>query len=306
MVDGKVVSALTNKNTTRCTICDKSGPEMAKNEGPFTAVSKERLEFGASPLHFGLRAFEALLHIGYKQDVKAFRAKKEDKQTVEDRTAAVKEAFKRQLGLVVDQRREGGFGTTNTGNVVRKAFANAEKTAAICGVSTMLVSNLDVIRRTLASGQDIHPEKFEAFCDETLNEYMSTVNWYNIPPTLHKVLVHGKDIVEATPMPVGWTSEEGSESNTKFAQKFHTNHTRKTSQEDTMSDLFNRLMDISDPVIVSHSKEKKKPQEYIPEDMAGLFKNATEPKNQEEVVENDIDIVSQFNISLCEDESNSE
>ena len=106
--------------------------------------------------------------------------------------------------------------------------------------------------------------------------------------------------------PVGWTSEEGSESNTKFARKFHTSHTRKTSQEDTMSDLFNRLMDISDPVIVSHSKEKKKPQEYIPEDMAGLFKNVSEPKNCEEDVENDIDIVSQFNISLCEDESNSE
>jgi hypothetical protein len=67
---------------------------------------------------------------------------------VEDQTAAVKEAFKRELGLVVDQRREGGFGTTNTGNVVRKAFANAEKTAAIYGVSTMLVSNLDVIHRT--------------------------------------------------------------------------------------------------------------------------------------------------------------
>jgi hypothetical protein len=127
MVDGKVVSALTNKNTTQCTIYDKSGHEMAKNEGPFTAVSEEKLEFGASPLHFGLRAFEALLHIGYKQDVKAFRAKKEDKQTVKDQIAAVKEAFKRELGLVVDQRREGGFGTTNTGNVARKAFAMLKK-----------------------------------------------------------------------------------------------------------------------------------------------------------------------------------
>ena len=100
---------------------------MAKNEGPFTAVSQEQFEFGASPLHFGLFAFEALLHIGYKQDVKTFRAKKEEKKIVETRTVAVKEAFKRELGLVVDQRQEGGFGTTNTGNVVRKAFANAEK-----------------------------------------------------------------------------------------------------------------------------------------------------------------------------------
>jgi hypothetical protein len=71
MVDGKVVYALTNQNTFN--ICDKSGPEMAKNEGPFSPVSEERLQFGASPLHFGLRAFEALLHIAYKQDVKSFK-----------------------------------------------------------------------------------------------------------------------------------------------------------------------------------------------------------------------------------------
>jgi hypothetical protein len=38
MVDGKVVSALTNRNTFN--ICDKSGPEMAKNEGPFPPVSE--------------------------------------------------------------------------------------------------------------------------------------------------------------------------------------------------------------------------------------------------------------------------
>ncbi len=31
MVDGKVVSALTNQNGCRCNICDKSGPLMAKN-----------------------------------------------------------------------------------------------------------------------------------------------------------------------------------------------------------------------------------------------------------------------------------
>ena len=88
--------------------------KLPKNEGPFNAVFQERLEFGASPLDFGLRAFEALLHIGYKQDVKVFRAKREDKETVEEQKATAKDAFKRELGLVVDHRQEGGFGTTNT------------------------------------------------------------------------------------------------------------------------------------------------------------------------------------------------
>jgi hypothetical protein len=131
MVDGKVVSALTNQNTCRCNICDKVVLKWP--------VSEERLQFGASPLHFGLRAFEALLHIAYKQDVKTFKVRNpEDKVIVAERTAAVKSAFERELGLNVDCRRDGGFGNTNTGNVARKAFANAEKTAAICGVPAML------------------------------------------------------------------------------------------------------------------------------------------------------------------------
>ena len=42
MVDGKVVSALTTQNNCKCNICDKSGPEMARNEEPFPPVSQER------------------------------------------------------------------------------------------------------------------------------------------------------------------------------------------------------------------------------------------------------------------------
>jgi putative intracellular protease/amidase len=311
MVDGKVVSALTNQNTCRCNICDKSGPEMAKNEGPFPPVSEERLQFGASPLHFGLRAFEALLHIAYKQDVKTFKVRNpEDKATVAERTAAVKSAFEQELGLVVDRRRDGGFGNTNTGNVVRKAFANAEKTAAICGVPTMLVSNLDVIRRALASSQPINPEKFGDLCEKTLEQYMSCAKWYDIPPSLHRVLVHGKEIVEATPLPIGITSEEGAESNTKFARRFHENHTRKTSQEDTMSDLYHRMMDISDPIVVAMSPQPKTmPEKHLPPDMAELLltseldpsQDSSDPEDASLPVNDQEEGTSDFNVSLCND-----
>jgi hypothetical protein len=84
------------------------------------------------------------------------------------------------------------------------------------------VSNLDVIWRTLASSQPINPEKFGELCEKTLEQYMSCAEWYDIPPSLHRVLVH----------------EEGAESKTKIARRFHKSHTWKTSQEDTMLDLF--------------------------------------------------------------------
>jgi hypothetical protein len=194
--------------------------------------------------------------------------------------------------------------------VARKAFANAEKTAAICGVSTMLVSNLDVIWRTLASSQPINPEKFGELCEKTLEQYMSCAQWYDIPPSLHRVLVHGKEIVEATPLPIGITSEEGAESNTKFARRFHENHTRKTSQEDTMSDLFHRMMDISDPIVVAMSPQPKAmPEKYLPPDMAELLLTSEfDPIANSSGTEDDSFPIygqeednSDFNVSVCND-----
>ena len=67
MIDGKVGSNLTNKNTSKCMVCDATSQEMADNEGPFNPVNEDRLKFGLSPLHFLLRTFELLLHIAYKQ-----------------------------------------------------------------------------------------------------------------------------------------------------------------------------------------------------------------------------------------------
>jgi hypothetical protein len=106
-------------------------------------VSEKRLQFGASPLYFGLRAFKALLHIAYKLESEEPLRTKQLLQK-EQLLSKVQSA---ELVLKVDCRRDG--------NVVK-----AEKTAAICGVPTILMSNLDVIWNTLALSQPINSEKF--------------------------------------------------------------------------------------------------------------------------------------------------
>jgi hypothetical protein len=99
-------------------------------------------------------------------------------------------------------------------------------------------------------------EKFGESCEKTLEQYMSCAQWYDIPFSLHRVLVH----------------EEGAESKTKFARRFQQSHTRKTSQEDTMLDLFHRMMDISDPIVVAMSTQPKSmPEKHLPPDMAELL-----------------------------------
>ena len=143
--------------------------------------------------------------------------------------------------------------------------------------SIFTISNLDTIWRTLSCGKCINLAQFDKFCNETLQQYMVDADWYCLPPTLHKVLVHGKDIIEATPIAIGVTSEEGSEANAKFARKFLKHHTRKSSHKDTMFDLFHRLLDISDPFVVAQSfLTKEKQIREIPADMALLISDSKE------------------------------
>lgn len=127
MIDGKVLNELMNNPaSSSCPICHRTYRQIAKPDGDF--VPKEgALEYGASVLHFGIRAFDALCAIGYRQDVKKSRMAytQDEKQRMADRERCVKAQFLDKLGLVVDQRRDGGAGNTTTGNVARKAFENA-------------------------------------------------------------------------------------------------------------------------------------------------------------------------------------
>lgn len=265
MLDGKVLCSITGAKTIQCPLCHKSGLDLAQNEGPFDLKSTDFLTYGASILHFGLRAFHTLLKIGYRQDLKTHRVRKESQATFEARKVKVKQAFKREFNLIVDS--PSSPGNTLSGNVARVAFSNPVKFARIIGVSPVLVSNIDVIWRILASKYSVNCDKFDKLCQETLELYLSDAGWFNIPPTIHKILVHGKDIIQACPVPIGWTSEEGSEANNKYIRKFLANHTRKTSHIDTLTDLFHRLLEISDPVLVTKccKSERGTNRELTPE-----------------------------------------
>jgi hypothetical protein len=70
-----------------------------------------------------------------------------------------------------------------------------------------------------------------------------------------------KDIIEHCPLPIGLTNEEASEANNKILRNVRLHHTRKTSWSDGMSDLYHRMMDLSDPVVLDNSQQKKKKKE---------------------------------------------
>lgn len=79
------------------------------------------------------------------------------------------------------------------------------------------------------------------------------------PPTVHKVLIHGAEIIRSFLVPIGQLSEEALEAGNKDFRNTRLYHARKTSRKDNCEDILHYLLANSDPAITSRRilKEKK-------------------------------------------------
>ena len=90
---------------------------------------------------------------------------------VATRKKQIKVAFRNKIGLVVDQSRCGGGGTSNDGYTARRAFQKADKSSEIMSVSPDFIRRLHTILAVMSSGFDINTEKFKKHCFETAELY---------------------------------------------------------------------------------------------------------------------------------------
>jgi hypothetical protein len=174
------------------------------------------------------------------------------------RKSQIQADLERQLAIKVCQVRPGG-GTSNTGNVARRALNAPDVLGNACGIPSELVKLAKTLWILLACPYEVDPEKFQALCDrfkEVFFDPQNNVSWYKLPPTVHKVLFHGAAILRKSPVPVGLLSEECSEANNKCMRRFQEHHARQTSKKNNLSDIFFRLMDKSDPIILSEAAPK--------------------------------------------------
>jgi hypothetical protein len=129
-------------------------------------------------------------------------------------------------------------------------------------------------------------------------------SWYNIPPTVHKIVVHGAAIIDAIDLPLGLLSEEPSEANNRRLRLAKWNHSRRNSRINTFTDMYNRCMDGSDPMVLSYIVEEKlakRPKRNLPPEVEDLI--------VEEVFFSDTeteDIEMDISETNSEDESESE
>ncbi|CAH0399489.1 unnamed protein product [Chilo suppressalis] len=104
----------------------------------------------------------------------------------------------------------------------------------------------------ISCGEFVDVEKFRQYCAATARKYDELYEWYYMPSSVHKLLIHGADIIEHNNfIPIGKLSEEASEARNKDFKNFRTFHSRKSSRIATNEDIINNLLISSDPYLSS-------------------------------------------------------
>jgi hypothetical protein len=104
-----------------------------------------------------------------------------------------------------------GQGSTNNGNVARRFFECPATTAAIIGLDESLIRRFAVILQALSSMKTINIDAYREFANETAKLYVHLYPWYYMTPTVHKILIHGAEIIQHALVAIGQLSEEAQE-----------------------------------------------------------------------------------------------
>lgn len=240
MIDGKVCNAATDtKSTMRCYICGLTSKDFNSLQKKGT-VNSEALNFGLSTLHARIRFFESMLHLAYKLPLKKWQLRDQSaKEVAKQRKQVIQQEFKTKMGLIVDVPKA-NFGNTNDGNTSRRFFNDHQLSSEITGINIDLIYRLKIILEVISSGHSIDTQKFSAYTRETAELYVQLYPWYPMTPTLHKILIHGPEVVEKALLPIGQLSEEAAETRNKFIRSYRLNFARKFSRETCNMDVLNR------------------------------------------------------------------
>lgn len=129
-----------------------------------------------------------------------------------------------------------------------------------------MIKRFHVILQTISSGYEINLIRFQDYALQTARCFVDLYPWFYMPTSVHKILIHGAEVINSSVLPIGQMSEDAQESTNKFIKKFRENFARKCSRAKTMEDILSRLLLISDPFISSlRELPRKKLKSLLPE-----------------------------------------
>lgn len=83
-----------------------------------------------------------------------------------------------------------------------------EMVSEITGVDVTLLNRFSVILTAMSSGAEINHERFDKYAKETAKLYVKLYDCYRMPPSIHKILMHGSLVIRYALVPIGQLSEQ--------------------------------------------------------------------------------------------------
>jgi len=268
IIEGKVLSAVLGVSSAQvCPICLAKPSSFNTLSNSFFFL-ENRLKYGINPLHAWIRCLEFCLHLSYRVGIEKWQARGPVlKVAVETRKRKIQKDWIKKMGLRVDFRKTNGSGPSYDENTARCAFSDPETFSEILGVEKRLVQDLGTILIALNCQFSINKIKFQEFCTSLANWYVLKYKWFYMPVSVHKILIHVGDIIGASILPLGMLGEDAGESLNKYYKRDRLHHSTKTTRTLTMTDMFNRAMDTSDPKLSTASlasREKSRKRKALP------------------------------------------
>lgn len=291
LIDGKILNILTGTNSCQsCPICGAK-PTQLLNTKDFNSkvfnVKPDSLQYGLSPLHAWIRFFDFVLRLSYRLELKKWHVKgDDDKAQLESRKQMIQKKCWEEMSLNVDKPKPNGSGNSNDGNTARRAFSNSILLSSILGIEHELLHRFHTILIAISCEYAVNSEKFKDFCANTFRMYMENYSWYPMSPTVHKVVVHGYKIMDSCIVPVGFLGENASEARNKLYKSDRRSHARKCSRLENITDVFNRAMDSSDPLLStlsSKERQNRNKRKSLPAEVIALLESpCIEPNHIDE------------------------
>lgn len=159
-----------------------------------------------------------------------------------------------------------GSGTSLNGNSSRKCFKDPSALAKALGINEELVKRLSFILKAFNHKEGVNLEALEKYCTDTYKLFFELYPWAKMNPSIHKMLRRGVDIARKFPLSLAYFAEDAAESMHKCYKNDSIHHARQNSRENRLKDVFNRAVDMSDPLISTIFLEKrcKKQKENLP------------------------------------------
>ncbi|KAL4721517.1 hypothetical protein ACJJTC_007665 [Scirpophaga incertulas] len=159
----------------------------------------------------------------------------------------------------------------------------------ITRLDVTLIQRFGTILSAIACEEPINVEAHnqQDYARLTAEIYVELYGWYYMPASVHKLLLHGAEIIRHFNItPIGKLSEEASECRHKEFKKIREHHTRKFCRKATNEDILHGLLVSSDPFLSNvRPILRKKTKTAISDDMRNLLTSRDDKGEDDENIE---------------------